>query len=183
MAARNPSAWGVHITLTGKPSPLAAVFGARFRMASAFNGANFPGVAVRTADSYSAVLRCVLAYSTWESLRAATEVSARVDSADLAERSRGTRGFLDYLIGKTDVGVRKGVQRVAEGESDNVRYILAAVRHLHAHGAWTPSSAGFTTKRSIALLNDLAAESLEAVDAAFTTWVQTLAHTMKGKTR
>jgi hypothetical protein len=170
VVAHRPKSWRSHVQSCVKPTASEAVFAARFRMASAFDGAEFPGLAARTAGSYSAVLRCFLAYSAWEAFRGATGVSARMSSAELSERARALPGFLPYLETNTDIGVAKGVRKVADGRSDNVRYVLAALRHLHAHGAWTPGGAGLTSRRSIAFMNDLAEGALVAVDDAFTTW-------------
>jgi hypothetical protein len=169
--ARSPRAWGQYLEGVSAPSAETARFRARFRMATGFRHAEFVGLSDRTGSAYSAVLRCVLAYSTWEALRDATSIHARIDSPDLAARLRGSRGLLPYLIDATDPPVSKAVTKVADSGSDNVRHVLAALRHLHAHGAWTPTASGLTSKRAVRLLEDLTLESLDAVDRAFSEWV------------
>jgi len=92
-----PSSWRRYITapsVSGHPSTGFARFGARYHLASAFEGIRLEGISEATTEAYSSALGVSLAYSALESLDKATFMRSSADiigNEALARKYRSSR--------------------------------------------------------------------------------------------
>lgn len=153
-----------------KPDREWAIFASRFRMAGNFGGAVWFGrMTQKTSRGYDAALRLILCYGTLESACIASK--KKIEKIELVG---------DYLADCRRV-VRKSFKSFSSEEfnlrgslssprlkhkleeffleqSDDLMPFAAAIRHLFAHGVWTP-------KGSLALTKS-AAEGLDWISHA-----------------
>ena len=143
-----------------------ARFAARYRVATAYRGVRFSGIGAATTRGYSAALGVFLAYSALEACLTAAgqpggKVPGRIDLM-LADRLRtalgGSLGIEEELSSER---LRIQLRRFFSGDDDDIMVPARAIRHLVAHGVFTPSGGRTVTRGAALALQDLADATLD----------------------
>lgn len=153
-------------------------FAARYRAASAFHSLNFMGsLSALSQRGYASAVRLLLCFSAFE----AACLASRKEPFDIVISSdsgmgRETRTKLIKAFGKTDARQlplrgaltnKKLADRVDaffRGEDTNLEPVARFLRHLFAHGAWTPYGTGTITKTACEAVDLLSQTLLHAAD-------------------
>jgi hypothetical protein len=132
-----------------------ARFGARFRIASAFEGLSFKiGISKETAVGYSGIIHTFLAYTAYEKFsktfglgsdKKRAQIEAIHTSRELYEsiysKGRECKSFLKFLESETDSkSLRKNIEALLNKKEFSIILTGEAIRHAFAHGNLTPSS-------------------------------------------
>ena len=159
-----PDDWGEYCAYCKKNSqpidPRWAVFAARFRVAGNFGGAIWFDMAERTTRGYDAAIRLLFCYSALEAACSASGLkvhNVHLEGEYLSECRRKIRlnfsSFTDEEFGlRKALGSKHLKQRLAEffeEQSDDLMPFATAVRHLFAHGIWTPKGSNALTKQAV----------------------------------
>ena len=148
-----------HCKKAGKqPDREWALFASRFRMAGNFGGAVWFGrMTLKTTRGYDAALRLMLCYGAMELACAASKQkieNIKLEGDYLADcRRLVRRNFSSFsreefnLRGSlTSVRLKRKLDDFFSEQSDDLMAFAAAVRHLFAHGVWTPKGSIALTK-------------------------------------
>jgi hypothetical protein len=137
-----------------------AVFAARFRVAGNFGGGVWFGMNERTTRGYDAAIRLLLAYSALEAACSASRLKVhhvRLEGEYLSECRRKVRLNFSPLADE-EFALRRALQSAYlknrlddffEKKSDDLMPFATAVRHLFAHGIWTPKGSNALTKQAV----------------------------------
>ncbi|MDP9477074.1 MAG: hypothetical protein M3R38_15550, partial [Actinomycetota bacterium] len=127
---------------------------ARINVAKSFQGINLPGISEPTVTAYNAFFQVFLTHSALERFIKIIGIK-KVSGLDDLITSHGSekvvkeffdldgKGKLyDFLCEHLDEGgmIEKGFSMCKRGESTNVAYVSAAVRHIFAHGHLTANA-------------------------------------------
>jgi hypothetical protein len=149
----------------------------------AYRGSTFGGLSREVAAGYSEAIRLLLAYCAFESACSASGERAGdcpivADSrvapkmADLVRAEYGSVSEASFPLRGALHG-KKLVKRLDEffqGQHSDLQPIAAALRHLFAHGVWTPSGGRAMSKRArrtLALLSEACLFSADGLLAAY----------------
>lgn len=178
----NPQAWRSYIKLVdnGKivANPALSRYAARFRIAMAFESANFSGVADKSAIGYSIGLKVGLSYSALEALEKAIDKNERSTKilnpiVALHMRKYGLKTLFPKLMSDlTGPRLKSNIEKFFLNENDNLRYVAEGVRHLMFHGDYTAHGSGLAYSKSLqktllSLANLVLAES----ELKFSNWL------------
>ncbi len=144
-----------------------ARFASRYKVASAYRGIRFSGMSAASARGYSAAFGVFLAYSAleacWTAMGSIVQKAPGIIGGELASRLRATLGGSFPLDVELSAPLRRRVAIFMGGDavshwlaSQNVLVMAQAVRHLVAHGVFTPSGARAVTAKAARALQDLA---------------------------
>ena len=187
--ARSPRGWSAfhHARkqapgLTGHYAlaPLAR-FVSRFQAASGYLGMAFAGLTPSVARGYSAAFGVVAAYSALEACWVAEGTTKSQAAREglinlpLAQRLRSTMFRAGFPLSELlNAPLRERLQRFLRGDdeqhwpdSQDVLTVARAIRHLSAHGVFTPSGGGVVTAASARVLQDLADAVLQHAEEKF----------------
>lgn len=115
---------------------------ARLRIAHRFESVRIHQVSPSLVKGYSAGVRLLLCYSAAETMGKAIGPHVtdwRISNDDILPPLRRMGSHLkewDYAL---DHKIRKKVDEFARGETNNVRVMATALRHLMAHGHFAPA--------------------------------------------
>ena len=140
-----------------KPDRAWAIFASRFRMAGNFGGAVWFKMAQSTARGYDAALRLLLSYAALEAACAASREkieNIKLEGEYLAEcRRQIRRNFSSFSAEEFDLRgsltsdrLKRKLDEFFSGQSEDLMPFAAAIRHLFAHGVWTPKGSMALTK-------------------------------------
>lgn len=148
-------------------------FGARFRIAKAFQTASFaPGIARPTATTYSALVRFGLVYSAFEMFRKSLFATKGREWIALEEKFPAERVLRivdeERKAGKTllrriaeflDPKSRARLEAIVAGSERSAFFLAEAVRHAYVHGDLTARTKG-SSSESLRILVDALSEYL-----------------------
>lgn len=153
-------------------------FAARYRAASAFQSAEFMQMTEKTSGGYSTGIRLLLSYSAYEYACAAAGVD--INSVPVIPASATARKIAK-MLGKVfgpetpastnltqSIESKRLLARVLaslSGKSHDLQPICAALRHMIAHGQWTPNGTSTITVEGRTLFEALSAQLLRAADS------------------
>ena len=151
------------------PSREWSIFAERYRTASAYQMAMFVQLADKFTVGYSAGIGLLLSYSAFEaacraSMRDTYEVQIPssegfvVDCRKKLIRWFGRLGEEEFPLRGALVSseLRKGLNAFFAKETDNLLPIASALRHLFAHGHWTPNTSVALSKGACSAIEMLA---------------------------
>ena len=151
------------------PSREWAIFAARYRAASAYQGAMFMQLTDKLTVGYSAGMGLLLSYSAFEaacraSMRETYEVEIpgskgfAVDCRKELIRWFGRFGEEDFPLrgALASSELRKKLDSFFAKETENLLPIASAFRHLFAHGHWTPNGSDTLSKGACSAIEMLA---------------------------
>ena len=154
-------------------------FAARYRIGTSLKSIDFSEVSVNTSQGYLVALRLALAYSTLETLEMSIDKKVGftgVMNPEIAEKIRllGRKKFLPLLLAEIDnKKLIIKVERFTREESDDIRTIAQAVRHLTFHGTLTPHGSGLTQSIGLRKALDKSSEEIyRTVDQRFSDWLK-----------
>lgn len=169
-------------------------FNYRYRTARAFSGIISPDLEVRTINGYAVGIKLLLAFGAYDELRIARKsISSlrlqkgkheKILDVDLAQKLRDNEK-LKYFLTKTlkykgdELG--SDVKLFLKNENDDVLCIATSIRNAFAHGIYTPSSTGLTTKNAQKSIDDLANTLLDLTDRIATKCVDHFYKKYKGE--
>lgn len=155
-------------------------FAARWHLAANLQGIQLAGADPRTEKGYLAGLGVVLAYSSLEHLedqalqrrKGAVNRVTILDSG-LADRLRTRVKTRRMLTSETitDERLRTKLRNWDAGHNPDVLVVAKAIRHMFAHGAYTPYGLEITTAAARDALTDLADALRIAAQDHFIAWL------------
>ncbi len=188
-----PSAWWVYrrdLMTSQSPTRDAALsrFAARYRVASGFASIDIRGASADLVNGYQCGLKVMLAYSSLEGLERALpdlgkDTPIRESALATMLRTPPYRMFAETLQrGNPDANAteRKYERHLTRQIDDllndpsktKMRPAVERVRHLVAHGSFSPTAAGLVgAPRRQRFVLSLALATLAATDETFTDWV------------
>jgi hypothetical protein len=156
--------------------PKWGVFAARYRVASDFSGASFYNLRGKIIDGYNVGIKHILCYSAFEAACAAAEKDTKTvkipceHGFPLEARKRlisiyknSTSGDFP-LIDQINSKLLRKIDAFLDGSDSNCQPIAAALRHLFAHGVWTPTGGEILTKKAREAIDLLSQTVLIACD-------------------
>lgn len=134
-----------------------AIFASRFRIAGNFGGSTWFGMAENTTRGYDAAFRLLLSYGAIEAACAAKGrklSTIRLEGEYLSKCRRQVRiSFRSYSAEEfnlraslTSTHLKRKLSEFFSGHSDDLMPFASAIRHLFAHGIWTPKGSKALTK-------------------------------------
>ena len=151
---------------------------ARHTVARRFHGIRIAKGSNALIRGYSAGMRLFLSYSAAEAMGEVVE--SHVTSWELYDKSLEPplRRIAAPLPARDDVlskGVRQSVAAFLARDHDNVRVVATALRHLIAHGDFTPTGAGMMTKVGAHAIEQLGNHLLAESERRFAAWFKEVA--------
>lgn len=130
---------------------------------------------------YTTGLRLLLCYSAAESLGEA--IGEKVTTWVITDESLlfPLRRLATPLPDRSDVlhkHVREQVTAFVSQEHDNIRVIATALRHLMAHGHFTPTGAGAMTKAGSDAIENLSTHLITETERRFVAWFESVSSRM-----
>ena len=179
----SPTAWTKYVELCEQGiSESAAQFRARYRIAKAYSGSTFDGIAGDTVAAYSELFRSSLTYSTVETYgrfrfgqhwRSEIELQD-AEQAQLFRQSNFDR-MHEMLRDNLKLEIRNKHQRFVSGESDDLILICASLRHMVLHGYATAHGVGLPkSPKAIETLRATSVRIMEHLDSDFSDYVSDL---------
>lgn len=151
-------------------------FAARYRFATSFRGLDVDGIAKRTVDGYAQGLRLTLAYSALEGAEKFVARSTPIVDQGAAEALRADESLMVLVLEEEQLGrsLRTRLLRFQGDSLDpDIRPVVERVRHLVAHGAFTPHAAGLSDSvRRTRLFDRMTRATLDSTDGAFSAWLE-----------
>jgi hypothetical protein len=170
-----------------KIDSLWAQFAARYRAAQSFQSVFFMQLSEKVSDGYSSGMHLLLSYSAFELCCKASGVkpdkhTVGIFSGNEQKALKNIRrlyapGSESYKLFNHELTNRylfEAVDNFIKGESDNIQPVCAAVRHLIAHGHWTPTGSSTLTVAARTALEDMARSLLFASDEMLRNHVNSL---------
>lgn len=150
---------------------------ARHNFAKQFRGLRVHGASESLARGYSAGMQLFLCYSAAEAMGSA--IGNHVGSWELCDESLETslRRIAALLPERRDVlsnGVRRSVEAFIRCDHRNLRVVATALRHLVAHGEFTPTGNGLLTKSAASTIRSLGICLLVESERQFSAWFDEL---------
>lgn len=155
---------------------------ARYSLACGVQPLQVVGLTAASSDAYYAALRVTLAYSALEALENAIGENRQnqIQQPDIAKHMRNPKNKIlkDSLseIGKgskREPRLLKRLNSFFNGESEDLRPAIYAIRNLMCHGTFTANRMGLIqSKNRRDLVHALADQTLLTTDLRFTDFVQ-----------
>jgi hypothetical protein len=176
-----PDRWKEYVSTLKRqdqtPAQAWAVMAARYRVAGNFYGANFFQLSENITKGYDRAIQLLLAYSAFEAACSAKGLKPEdrpVESdSGFAKDARGKliKAFgslpdADFPLKSclSNAALAKKVEGFFLQEHTNLQPVAAAMRHLFAHGLWTPHGANALSKSACEAIDLLAQSVLREVD-------------------
>ncbi|MGY0390570.1 hypothetical protein ACWZJV_26660 [Nocardioides sp. WG-D5] len=153
---------------------------ARWHLAANLQGVQVTGADSRTEKGYHAGLIVVLAYSALEHLedqaihkRKGAINNVTIPDPSLADRLRSGTKTHKLLTSETivDPRLRAKLRNWEAGHDSDVLVVAKALRHMFAHGAFTPYGLDITKTAARNALTDLAEAVRVTAQDRFITWL------------
>ena len=146
---------------------------ARLKVAKRFDGVQMRRASQNLIRGYTAGMRLLLCYSAAESLGEA--IGEKVTTWEITDGPLLTpvRRLATPLSDRSDVlhkHVREQVAHFASHKHDNIRVVATALRHLMAHGHFTPTGAGAMTKAGSDAIETLSKHLITETERRFAVW-------------
>ena len=162
-------------------------FAARYRAAASFQYAEFMKMSQRSVSGYSVGMKLLLSYSAFEYACAASNIDHNLHQI-LIEDSIKSQVFkkIDKVFGvhtdarrnlRTSITSKKLLSKVDdffEGRSQNLQPICASLRHMIAHGQWTPTATNTLTRECKLLFEQLSQQLLKGSDQLLGNFVSSM---------
>ena len=148
-------------------------FHARFKVAKTYGGLRIKGCSDELLRGYTEGLRLFLTYTAAERLGDAIKKPCAhwtIFDPALAKRLRRVATAVLANPEGLSAKVQEQVNRLAVGEHDNVVSLATALRHLFAHGHFTPTGQDSTTLATAAALRDLSELIQAETERRFVAW-------------
>jgi len=153
-------------------------FAARYRAASAFHSLDFMGtLSAASKRGYTAAVRLLMCFSAFEAACLASgkkpfDISLSSDGGIYREaRTKLIKAFADVSEAQfplrgalTNEKLADRVDAFFRGEDPNLEPVARSLRHLFAHGAWTPYGSDTITKTACDAVDLLSQILLHAAD-------------------
>lgn len=151
---------------------------ARHKVAKQFRGLRLDKASAALVRGYSIGMRLFLCYSAAEAIGGA--LGRHVGVWDLRDESLEAplRRIATPLPQRDDVlskGVRQSVSAFLAHDHNNLRVVATALRHLIAHGEFTPTGNGLMTKSGADALTRLGDHLLAESERQFIAWFEDVA--------
>ena len=154
-------------------------FAYRYRMAKAFHTIVAVDVEKRTVDGYACGMKLFLAYSAYDEIREAERIlrkderlkTHKFKDKALAEKIRRNKKMKELLLDTEKIegeGLRNVLKKFYDGRNDEVMCFATCLRHCFVHGDFTTARSGLTTKREIAVVEEVTDVILKVSDDLFT---------------
>lgn len=189
-AKLNPSYWTIYLKqcehFGETRHPELAGFAARYRLAKAFTDMNAPGIGKETLAIYNAAMNVSLSFTALERLEKAIDQFSKnrlhrhpvivpifhdaIVQGDFDELLEAIKSTSEAPHRKWNVEHLEAMRASSEA---NLRPLAEGIRNMMFHGTFTPTSSGLrANKKTVTLLNMLAAEVLASANDEFTLWVK-----------
>ena len=167
---------------------------ARMRIAKAFQGMHLQGYSEDTVNGYNSIFQLFLTYSAFEKFLAlhSLRYPSNVTEEWLAPYSPETVAqeirlhdknwkFINFLDEHLQRMLKEQVQAFKHGETDNVIFVAAAIRHVFAHGHLTAYAKDTRPKIVKAICDSLSDFLLNFIDTEFSQNIERFYEQEKGK--
>ena len=146
---------------------------ARLKVAKRFDGVQMRRASQNLIRGYTAGMRLLLCYSAAESLGEA--IGEKVTTWEIRDETllSSLRRLATPLPDRSDVlhkHVREQVANFISHKHDNIRVVATTLRHLMAHGHFTPTGAGAMTKAGSAAIDKLSKHLVAETERRFAAW-------------
>ena len=137
-----------------------SIFGARYRLASDFQGLELKNFAKETSDYYSAITKIGLAYTCLERLERILQDKSHsaISAPDLAAKLRLPRftSLIDLALEHSEsTTLRTNLENLRSNSSaHDVRPFIEAIRHSLFHGRFTPGTSRLRVNKGLLELFD-----------------------------
>ncbi len=146
---------------------------ARLKVAKRFDGVQMRQASQNLIRGYTAGIRLLLCYSAAESLGDA--IGEKVTTWEITDEPLliPLRRLAAPLPDRSDIlhkHVREQVATFISRKHDNIRVVATALRHLMAHGHFTPTGAGAMTKAGSDAIDKLSKHLIAETERRFAEW-------------
>jgi hypothetical protein len=146
---------------------------ARLKVAKRFDGVRMRRASQNLIRGYTAGMRLLLCYSAAESLGEA--IGEKVTTWEITDEPLlvPLRRLAAPLPDRSDIlhkHVREQVANFISHKHDNIRVVATALRHLMAHGHFTPTGAGAMTKAGSDAIDKLSKHLIAETERRFAVW-------------
>ena len=146
---------------------------ARLKVAKRFDGVRMRRASQNLIRGYTAGMRLLLCYSAAESLGEA--IGEKVTTWEITDEPLlvPLRRLATPLPDRSDIlhkHVREQVATFISRKHDNIRVVATALRHLMAHGHFTPTGAGAMTKAGSDAIEKLSKHLVAETERRFAEW-------------
>ncbi len=191
-AKNYPDEWHLYQSLvrSGQINGLPAwgIFAARYRVASDFSGGIFFNLSGKLVEGYNVGIKHLLCYSAFEAACSAAQkktaqvkipcefgfpLKARDQIISIYKKSTSSNFPLRSQISSSDL--LKRVDAFLDGSDSNCQPIAVALRHLFAHGVWTPTGGDVLNKKACEAINGLSQTVLIACDDLLNAYISEVA--------
>jgi hypothetical protein len=143
-----------------------AIFAGRFRMAGNFGGGTWFSMGERSVRGYDAAIRLLLSYSAFEAACAAAgtrPTNIKLEDPYLKDCRRKVRTSFksfseeDFPLRNalSKNSLKKKIDDFFSGDSEDLLPFASAIRHLFAHGVWTPKGSQALSKQATEGLDEI----------------------------
>ncbi|HPD58092.1 MAG TPA: hypothetical protein PKW17_12680 [Smithellaceae bacterium] len=158
-------------------------FVARFRVAKSFEGILLNDYTMDTVKGYSALFRVFLVWSAFERLMAligktsytilpSLRAYAPAQNLQIMRKHDRQGIFLSFLIQHVNKKLKKELLAIQSGNSNNITFVAAAVRHIFAHGHLSAHADGSHPKDVDAICSILFKFHITVMDHEFSKMVK-----------
>jgi len=153
-------------------------FAARFRVAKSFEGIALEGYTNETVNGYNALLRVFLVWSAFERFMALIQetpqtILPRLRAYAPARNIQAIRKhdrsqlWLSFLTERVNSKLRKQLEAIRSGTSNNITFFAAAARHIFAHGHLSAHANGADPRDVDAICGILFSFHMNVMDKEF----------------
>jgi len=153
-------------------------FAARFRVAKSFKDIALEGYDKTTVSGYKALLRVFLVWSAFERFMALLQekpetilprLRAYVPARNIQAIRKHDRSqlWLAFLTERVNSKLRKQLDAIQSGKSNNITFLAAAARHIFAHGHLSAHANGVNPMDVEAICNILCTFHMDVMDREF----------------
>ena len=167
--------------------PVWGQFASRYRIAQAFQRVEFMQLSEKVSLGYSAGMSLLLSYSAFEMACKAINSNPNQQTVSIFARDKiKALKVIRKLYGKTTESydlfkhsltndkLLKNIDDFIEVRHDNIQPLCAAVRHLIAHGHWTPTGSDVLSTSAREALENMARSLLFTSDNILVHYVESL---------
>lgn len=155
-------------------------FHARLKVARRFRSISIVPCSEPVRRGYTEGVRLMLTYSAAELFGETIRPRMRtrfwkINDESLASRLRSIAKKLPSVDPSLDDDIKKPLISIAHSESIDVMPVAKALRHMFAHGIFTPGGTNALSPRDATALRDLSIALQEETIRRFSTWIDDLA--------
>lgn len=179
----NPSSWRRYTAwqsqngaASNSDTPDFGAFYSRYRFASGFIAFEVDPELLKISNSFEAMFRIAIAFSTVEALDKAAKILVPMQSGDLAADFRAPElkafraGLRRGLSGRYYLDALDRIE--TDEECDDLRNLVKRCRNIVFHSEMSPTRLGIANaKKAMDFVNTLSEFVLQCADASFSRWV------------